>query len=138
MFDAMYYRSWSFEIEILLEQKQVLSGVDSTEDTPEDVTELKSWKKQHGIGRWTILLTMEWSFQQQYGVQQDAIVLWDQLKEDWKSMVKLTIWALWDTMSAVKLRDSENVQQYTVIFQGYGIDITLSAESLACPMPTSK
>jgi len=81
-FDGTDYKSWSLEIEILLEQKEVLGIVDGTEEAPEDATELKSWKRQHGIARSTILLAMERSLQQQYGVQKDAKALWDQLKED--------------------------------------------------------
>jgi len=81
--DGTDYKSWSLEIELLLEQKQVLGIVDGIEEAPEDATELKSWKKQHGIGRSTILLAMERSLQQQYGVQKDAKALWDQLKEDY-------------------------------------------------------
>ena len=83
------------EIEILLEQKQVLSIVDGTEEAPDakDGTEFKAWKKQHGIAQSTILLAMERSLQQQYGVQKDAKVLWDQLEEDYKSKVKLNVWA---------------------------------------------
>jgi hypothetical protein len=45
MFDRPDYQSWSLEVEILLEQKKVLSIVDGTEEAPEDATELKSWKK---------------------------------------------------------------------------------------------
>jgi len=94
-FDGTDYKSWSLEIEILLEQKQVLSIVDGTEEAPDakDGTEFKAWKKQHGIAQSTILLAMERSLQQQYGVQKDAKVLWDQLEEDYKSKVKLNVWA---------------------------------------------
>ena len=41
-----------------------------------------------------------------------AKALWDQLKEDYKSKVQLNVWALQDEMSAVKLRDCENVQEF--------------------------
>jgi hypothetical protein len=74
-----------------LEQKQVLGIVDGTEKPPEDATELKSWKKRNGIARSTILLMMERSLQQQYGVQKDAKTRWDQLKEDYKSKVMLNV-----------------------------------------------
>jgi hypothetical protein len=111
MFDGTDSKSWSLQVEILLEQKQVLTIVDGTEEAPEDATELKSGMKQHGIARSTILLAMERSFQQQYGVQTDAKALWDQLEEDYKSKVKLNVWALIDEMSAVKLRDCENVPE---------------------------
>jgi len=50
------------------------------------------------------------SLQQQYGVEKDAKVLWDQLKEDCKIKVKLNVWALSDEMSAVKLSNCGNVQ----------------------------
>jgi hypothetical protein len=88
-FDGTDYKSWSVEIEILLEQKQVLGIVDGTEEAPDttDATEFKVWKKQHGITLSTILLAMERSLQQQYGVQKDAKALWDQLKEDYKSNI---------------------------------------------------
>jgi hypothetical protein len=60
-FDGTDYKSWSLEIEILLEQKQVLGIVNGTEEAPDakDRTEFKAWKKQHGIARSTILLAME-------------------------------------------------------------------------------
>jgi len=129
MFDGTDYNSWSLEVEILLEQKQVLGIVDGTEEAPEDVTEVKSWKKQHGMARSTILLTMERSLQQQYGVQQDAKALWDQLREDYKSKVKLNVWALRDEMSAVRLSDCENIQEYTSQIQSYVNDFNLCAEA---------
>jgi hypothetical protein len=116
------------EVEILLEQKQVLGIVDGTEEAPEDATELKSWKKQHGIARSTILLAMERSLQQQYGVQKDAKALWDQLKEDYKSKVKLNVWALRNKMSAVKLSNCENVQEYASKIQGHVNDFNLCAD----------
>jgi len=128
-FDGTDYKSWSLEIEILLEQKQVLGIVDGTEEAPEDVTELKSWKKQHGIARSTIFLAMEKSLQQQYGVQKDAKALWDQLKEDYKSQVKLNVWALRDEMSVVKLSNCENVQEYASKIQGHVNDFNLCADS---------
>jgi len=128
-FDGTDYKSWSLEVEILLEQKQVLGIVDGTEEAPEDATQLKSWKKQHGIVRSTILLAMERSSQQQYGVQKDAKALWDQLKEDYKSKVKVNDWALRDEMSAVKLRDCENVQEYASKIQGHVNDFNLCADS---------
>jgi hypothetical protein len=74
-FDGTDFKSWSLEVEILLEQKQVLGNVDGTEEAPKDATELKAWKKQHGIAWSTILLAMERSLQQQYGVHKDAKVL---------------------------------------------------------------
>jgi hypothetical protein len=96
MFDSTYYNRWRLEIEIDLEQKQLLDIVDGTEEAPDAQggTRFKAWKKQHGVARSTILLTMERPSQQQYGVQKDAKVLWDQVKEDYKSKVKLNVWAL--------------------------------------------
>jgi len=137
-FDGTDYKSWSLEIEILLEQKQVLGIVDGTEEAIEDATELKSWKMQHGIARSTILLAMERSLQQQYGVQKDAKALWDQVKEDYKSKVKLNVWALREEMSAVKLRDSANVQEYASKILGYVNDFNLCAESSTGTMPKSE
>ena len=76
-FDGTDYKNWSLEIEILLAQKQILGIVNRTEETPDakDGTEFTAWRKQHGIARSTILLAMEWSLQQQYGVQKDAQAL---------------------------------------------------------------
>jgi len=130
-FDGTDYKSWSLEIEILLEQKQVLGIVDGTEEAldAKDGTEFKAWKKQHAIARSTILLAMERSLQQQYGVQKDAKALWDQLKEDYKSKVKLNVWALRDEMSAVKLSNCENVQEYVSKIQGQVNDFNLCADS---------
>jgi len=133
-FDGTDYKSWSLEVEILLEQKQVLGIVDGTEEAPDaknakDATEFKAWKKQHGIARSTILLAMERSLQQQYGVQKDAKALWDQLKEDYKSKVKLNVWALRDEMSAVRLSDCENVQEYASKIQSYVNDFNLCADT---------
>ena len=112
-FDGTDYKSWSLEIEILLEQKLFLGIVNGPEEAQEDATELKSWKKQHGIAWSTILLAMQRSLQQQYGMQKDAKALWDQLKEDYKSKLKLNVWDLRDEMSAVKLSNCENVQEYS-------------------------
>jgi hypothetical protein len=58
-FDGTDFMSWSLEIKILVEQKQVLGIVDGSEEAPEDATELKSLKKQHGIAWSTILLPMQ-------------------------------------------------------------------------------
>jgi len=130
-FDGTDYKSWSLEIEILLKQKQVFGIVDGTEEAPDakDGTEFKAWKKQHRIARSTILLAMERSLQQQYGVQKDAKTLWDQLKEDYKSKVKLNVWALRDEMSAVRLSDCENVQEYAWKIQSYVNDFNLRADT---------
>jgi len=130
-FDGTVYKISSWEIEILLEQKQVLSIVDGTEEAPDakDGTQFKAWKKQPGIARSTILLAMQRSLQQQYGVQKDAKVLWDQLKEDYKSKVKLNVWASQDEMSAVRLSDCENVQEYASKIQSYVNVSNLCADS---------
>ena len=119
------------EIEILLQPKQVPGIVDGTEEAPDvkDGTEFKAWKKQHGIARSTILLAMERSLQQQYGVQKDAKALWDQLEEDYKSKVMLNVWALRDEMSAVRLSDCENAQEYTSKIQSYVNDLNLGADT---------
>jgi len=118
-FDGTDYKSCSLEIEILLEQKQILGIVDGTEEAPDakDSTEFKAGHKQHGIARSTILLAMEQSLQQQYSVQKDTKALWDHLKKDYKSMVKLKVWALRGEMSAVRLSDYENVQEYSGMLQ---------------------
>jgi len=130
-FDGTDYKSWSLEIEILLEQQQVLGIVDGTEEAPDakDGTEFKVWKKQHGITHSTILLVMERSLQQEYGVQKDAKALWDQLTEDYKSKVKLNVWALREEMSAVKLSNCENVQEYASKIQGHVNDFNHCADS---------
>ena len=119
------------EIEILLEQKQVLGIVDGTEEAPDakDGKEFKAWKKQHGIAWSTILLAMERSLQQQYGVQKDAKALWDQLKEDYRSNVKMNVWSLRDEMSAVRLCECENVQEYTSKIQSYVNHFNLCADT---------
>jgi hypothetical protein len=59
-FDGTDYKSWSLEIEILLEQKRVVGSVDGTEEAPDakDGTECTAWKTQHGIAKSTILLAM--------------------------------------------------------------------------------
>jgi hypothetical protein len=67
--------------------------------------------------------------QQQNGIQKDAKALWDQLKEDYKSKAKLNVWALQDEMSAVRLSDCENVQEYTSKIQSYVNDFNLCADS---------
>jgi len=130
-FDGTEYKSWSLEVEILLEQKQVLGIVDGTEEAPDakDGTEFKAWKNQYGIARSTILLAMERSLQQQYGIQKDAKALWDQLDKDYKSKVKLNVWALRDEMSAVKLNDCENVQEYASKIQSYVNDFNFCADT---------
>jgi len=139
-FDGTDYKSWDLEIEILFKQKQVLGIVDGTEEAldAKDGTEFKAWKKQHGIARSTILLAMERSLQRQYGIQKDAKALWDQLKEDYISKVKLNVWALRDEMSAVRLSDCKNVQEYASKIQGYVNDVNLCAESSTGMMPKSE
>jgi hypothetical protein len=64
------------------------------------------------MARSTILLAMERSLQLQYGIQNDAKALWNKLKENYKSNVKLNIPALQDERSAMRLREYENVQDY--------------------------
>jgi len=59
------------------------------------------------------------SLHQQYGIQKHAKALWDQLKEDYQSKVKLNVWALRDEMSAVRLSDCENIQGYASKIQSY-------------------
>ena len=48
---------------------------------------------------------------------------------DYKSKVKLNVWALRDEMSAVRLGDCENVQDYASKIQGYVNDFNLCADS---------
>jgi hypothetical protein len=117
------------DVEELLEQKQVFGVVDGTEEAPEDVTELKAWKTQHGIAQLPILLAMDRSLQQQYGVQQDAKALWNHLKEEYKLKVKLIVWALQDEMSAVRSADCENVQDYVSKIQGCMNNFNVFADS---------
>jgi len=139
-FDGMEYKSWTLEIEILLKQKQVLGIVDGTEEAPDakDAMEFEAWKKWHGIAWSTILHMMERSLQQLYGVLTDAKALWDQLKEDYKSKKKLNVWALRNEMSAKKLGDCENVQEYASKIQGGENDFNLCAENSTGMMPKSK
>jgi hypothetical protein len=70
-FDGTEYKSWSLDGEILSEQKQILGIGDGTDETPDaqDGTQFKASNKDNGIARSTILLLMERSSQQQYGVQ---------------------------------------------------------------------
>jgi len=56
-------------------------------------------------------------------------------EEDYKSKVKLNVCDLRDEMSAVKLRDGENVQKYASKIQGYVNDFNLCAESSTGTMP---
>jgi hypothetical protein len=130
-FDGTDYKSWSLEIEILLGQKRVVSSVDGTEEAPDakDGTECTAWKTQHGIAQSTILLAMQRSLQQQYGVQKDAKRLRDRLKENYKSNVTPNVLALRDEMSALKLRDCQNVQEYASKIQGYVHDFNLYGAS---------
>jgi hypothetical protein len=125
------YKSCCTDIEILLEQKQVLGIVDGTEEAPENqkLEEYKEWKKQNGIARSTILLAMERPLQQQYGVQKDAKELWEPLMEPYKSKVKLNVISLRDEISAMKLSDCENVQEYVSMIKGYVNDFNLWADS---------
>jgi hypothetical protein len=83
---------------------------------------------------------MEMSLQQQYGVQKNAEVLWDQLKEDYKSKVKLKVCTLRNERSAVKLSNCENVQEYASKIQGHVNDFNLCADSStgSGPMPRSE
>jgi hypothetical protein len=129
-FDGTDCKRWSLQVEILLEQKQILGIVNSTAEAAATTnrTEFKEWKTQHGIARSTILLAMERSLQQQYGVQKDTKVLWDQLKEDNKSKLKLNVWGLQDEMSAVRLGECENVQDYPSKIQGYVNNFNLGAD----------
>ena len=84
------------ETEILLEQKQLLDILDSTEEAPDvkDGTECKALKEHHRIAWSTIPLAMERSLQQQYGIQNDSKMLLDVPKEEYKSKVKSNVWAL--------------------------------------------
>jgi hypothetical protein len=55
----------------------------------------------------------------------------DQLKEDYKSKVKLNVCALQDKMAVVELRHCENVEEYASKIQGYVNDFNLFADSWA-------
>jgi len=118
----------------------VLSGVEDPEEAPDpnNATEFIAWHEQYGITRLTILLMMERSMQQQYGVQKEAKALWDQWKEEYELMVKLNKWALRDEMSAVKLRDCEDLQEYASKPLGYVNNFDLCAESSTGTMPKSE
>ena len=77
----------------------------------------------------TILLAIERSLPQQYGIQKDAKALWNQLMENHKSKVKLNVWAWRDEMSAVRSSDCENVQEYALKIQSYVNDFNLCADT---------
>jgi len=91
----MTYTSWSLEIAIVLEQKQVLGIVDSTETALDvkDRTEFDPWKMQHGITWLTIALALEPSLHSQYGIQKDAKALWELFEEDDKAKAKRNVLA---------------------------------------------
>jgi len=72
---------------------------------------------------------MERPLQQQYGVQKDAKELWEPLMEPYKSKVKLNVISLRDEISAMKLSDCENVQEYVSMIKGYVNDFNLWADS---------
>jgi hypothetical protein len=55
--------------------------------------------------------------------------LWDQLKENDNTKVKLNVWALQDGMSAVRLSDCENVQEYASRIQSYVNHFNLCADT---------
>jgi hypothetical protein len=61
--------------------------------------------------------------------------LWDRLQEDYKSKVKVNVWALREEMSAVKLRDCVNVQEYASKMHWYLNNLNLCAESPTGTMP---
>jgi hypothetical protein len=113
-FDGSYYQPWSLEVDILLEQKQDLSIVDGTDEAQVNTPDLKRWKKQPRIARWIILPTMERSLQLQYGIPYGTQTLWNQLKEDNKSNMKLNVCALPVQITLVILGNCENMQQYTL------------------------
>jgi hypothetical protein len=103
-----------FVYRILLEQRQVLGSVNSTDEVPDamDGTEFTAWIKHHLIAQWTIFLVMATTLEQLYSSQKVAKALWNQLKEDYKSKVKVNVESLQDDMSAVRLGDCEYVQDY--------------------------
>jgi len=47
------------------------------------------------------------------------MLLWDQYMEGYKSKVKLSVWAFLDGMSAERLANCENVQEYELTIKGY-------------------
>jgi hypothetical protein len=85
---------------------------------------------------------LERSLEHQFGVQNDANALRDQLKKDFKAKGNLNVWALRDEMSAVKLSNCENVQEYTSKIQSYANGFNLCADTNSSTgrgtMPQSK
>jgi len=82
--DGTDNKSWSFEIEILSVQKQVLGIVVCTEEAldGQHMTECKAGKRQHGIAQLTILHVMERWLPQRYDIQKYVKALSNQLQED--------------------------------------------------------
>jgi len=112
----MDHKSWSLDIEILLEQMQIPGDCRWYREGTgyKSHTEFFAWKKHHAITWSTILHVIEMYFEMQYPHQKGVIALWDQLKEECEFMVKLNVWALQDDMAAVQLRDCKNVQEYVL------------------------
>jgi len=72
---------------------------------------------------------MEMSLQLQCDIQKYANMQWDQLKEDNKSKMRLSVWPAQDEMSAVRFSDCENVQEYSSKIQSYVNDFNLCADT---------
>lgn len=111
-----------------MEQKQILSILNDKEEAPDpkNRTEYAERREQHRIVPSTVLLVTEWFLQPKlYGVQKDAQVLWDMLKEDSKSKMMMNVWDWQDTISAVRLSDCENVQEYSSKIQSNVRDFNL-------------
>jgi len=64
--------------------------------------------------------------------------VWSYQLQELESMVKLNVWALADEMSAVKLRDCKNVQEYALNIQAYVNDLNIFAESSISMRPKSE
>jgi len=65
------------------------------------------------------------------------VALWNQLNADYKSKVKLSIWAAQDTISAMNLRDCKNAHGYELNIQWSMSNFNLGAKRSSNLIPNS-
>jgi len=104
------YASWSEEMELLLEQRRVLSIVEEKETLPssasaEATREIAQYWQRHEVARSTILLGMTPGVRSKYSTIKDVMQLWKQLKGDYATKVQRDIWSLRSELYAVRLVD---------------------------------
>jgi hypothetical protein len=128
------YKTWSVQIRLLLEQGHVWRMVGDrrpAELTDTSSTEHQEWEMKEETARSKILLSLEERLQMKYASETDnAAEIWQKLRDDNKSKVKLNVWGIRADLYRTRLGDEkgDSIEKYAAWIQQLVDDYDLVAD----------